>query len=136
LDNNTFTLAHQQLHTPQSFSSQQNHELEQIFIGNPQSMPHDMGRMNAVMPRGFTPLEPTAEEYQMQGQTAGPSHISATQPLVGFGGLNESIDVTMTDWTYTWWDQPFESFEVDNQFNLLQEGGIYPFNTWSFGQQS
>jgi hypothetical protein len=137
LDSRTFTLPHQQLHTPQSFSSQQNHELEQTFIGNPQSMPPDMGRMNAGIPSGFTPLESTTEEYQMQGQTAGPSHISATQPLVGFGGLSESIDITMTDGTYTWWDQPFESFEVDsNHLNQLQEGGIYPFNTFSFGPQS
>jgi hypothetical protein len=137
LDSRTFALPHQQLHTPQSFSSQQNHEFEQTFIGNPQSMPPDMGRMNAGIPSGFTPLESTAEEYQMQGQTAGPSHISATQPLVGFGGLSESIDIAMTDGTYTWWDQPFESFEVDsNHLNQLQEGGIFPFNTFSFGPQS
>jgi len=137
LDSRSFTLPHQQLHPPHSFFSQQNHELEQTFIGNPQSMPLDMGRMDAGIPSGFTPLESTAEEYQMQGQTAGPSHISATQPLVGFGSLSESIDIAMTDGAYIWWDQPFESFEVDsNQLNLLQEGGIYPFHTFSFGPQS
>ena len=134
LDSSTFTMPHQQLHTPQSFSSQQNHELEHMFIGNPQSMPPDMGRTNAGMPSGFTPLESTTEEYQMQGQTAGPSHISATQPLVGIESLSDSIDIAMTDGTFTWWDQPFESFGVDS--NLLQEGGVYPFNPFSFGPQS
>ncbi len=137
MDSRTFPLPHQQLHTPQLYSSRQDHELEQAFLGNPQSMPPDMGRMDAGMPSGFTPLESTAEEYQMQGQAGGPGHIPVTQPLVEFGGLSESIDIAMTDGTYTWWDQPFESFGVDsNQLHQMQESGIYPFNTFSFGPQS
>jgi len=133
LDSSTFTLPYQQVLNPQSFSSQHGRGLEQSFIGNPQSMPHDLGRMNAVMPSGVPPLEPTAEEYQMQGQTAGPSHIPATQTMAGFGGVSGAMDIAMTDGAYAWWDQSFETFNVDsNQANQMPDGGAYPFEAFSF----
>ena len=58
-------------------------------------MPHDWERMNAMMPSGFPPLEPAAEEYQMQEQTAGPSHIPATQTIVGLGSVSGAMDIAM-----------------------------------------
>jgi hypothetical protein len=128
LDTRTFTLPHQQLPNAHSFSSQPGHGFEQSFIGNPQSVQHDFGRMNAMMPGGVSPLERVAEEYQMQGQGAGPSHIPVTQTIAGFGNVSGVMDVAMADDAYTWWDQSFETFDVEsNQANQRSESGVYSF---------
>ncbi|CZR66494.1 uncharacterized protein PAC_16395 [Phialocephala subalpina] len=133
LDTRTYTLPHQQLHDPHSFSSHPGHGFEQSFIGNPQSVQHDFGRMDAGMPRGFSTLEPVAEEDQMQGQSAGPSHIPVTQTMAGFGNVSGDMDVAMVDGAYTWWDQSFETFDMDsNQANQRPEDRVYTFGMYSF----
>jgi hypothetical protein len=112
LDTRTFTLPHQQLPSPYSFSSQPGHGFQQSFIGNPQSVQHDFGRMDVGMPSEFPPLAPIAEEYQIQGQSAGPSHNPITHTIAGFGNVSEVTDFPMTNEAYNWWDQSFETFDV------------------------
>jgi hypothetical protein len=131
LDIRTFTLPYQQLPNPHPFPSQRGHGFEQSFIGNPQSVQHDFRRMNAMIPGQVSLLEPVAEEHQMQGQGAGPSHIPVTQTMAGFGNVSGLMDIAMADDAYTWWDQSFETFDVEsNQENRRSESGVYSFEAF------
>ena len=151
MDTSTFTSLDQQLPNPHVLSHPV-HRLEQSFIGNPQSVQHDFGRMDPRMPSGgFQHLEPVAEEYQMQEQSGAGlnSYISATQQTMAgevgnvSSGGGSTMEVEMVvDGTYSsWWDQPFfETFDADsnddaNNHHQRPEGsgGVYSFEGFSFG---
>ncbi|PVH73068.1 hypothetical protein DL98DRAFT_608552 [Cadophora sp. DSE1049] len=140
-DSRTFVLPHQQRsHNPsrhsQSLFTQDTPAYPSPFTSNPPNTRQSF----STMPSDFVPLENVAEEYQVQGNSAGIGHVplearlGAGQSTDLFGDMEGYLATKMdVDGVDFWWDRSFgAAFEADpSQGNPLpDEGAAYNYQNY------